>query len=815
MDYNTQIDVSALLTEALSENQERRQLAETNIEGLAAGNLGIFLTNLSKILSDESNPKGVRQLSATLIKNTILFTDKYKGQWEMLDQEIKQSVKQNVLSTLASGDKDIRKAAGLAIASICKLELPLGQWQEIISTLCQTSSNENKFIQLASITTLGYISQEVSVKDLNESQQGEILSCFYEILSKNEDLEVQQVTIAAMLNFIPYMKRFFENKEQRTLILSVIFKSTNSSDLKIRASSIQCILEIGRLYYDYIEENLSDFLSVTKLHMLSDDESIAILAYEFWCSIGDIEIARLDAKKTHYPCRNYCNQSYSELLSVITQHLLTVNSVTEESWNLSKAASCLLSILSQCCEYNLIQEVINFITKNMSQHTQLAKEASILSFGAILETRHKEKMADLVISSVDNLLTFLNDKETSSSLKETTSWVIEKIAEIYGEEFEKHIELFDRLLENLLLFLTQSKRKVICHICNSLHYFAHAFKPAEGQNSNILSKHMKNILETLLKLAYTKGSYDQDDNVSMSCFYAIGSLIENSAPDTRIYIQSFFGNLIEAFKSTLDAKVFENDTMRFDYQAYIATSIEPCLISGYIDLTFDDAKEILYLIILTFKERRTVYEEGLMAASSVGLAIGAGFNALVPEFGPYLIHALNSVNETSLCKTAIHSTSDLIRSIGPAFRNYLDQIIPLIIGILSNTEADKSLKPHSFNVLTDVFVVCREGAFKYFNDVMELICSALEAATFLTDDIEDFENIEYFDSLREHILECVTCIFHTVKDLKREDDFKRYVVGIVAFINTINQKEYSPSIVRNKLKNSYNNYMHIHVLGVD
>lgn len=206
------MEISALLSEALSSEQQRRNQAELNIDNLATQNFGLFLANCSQILCDESKVKGVRQIASTLIKNMILYTPKYKGQWETLIPDIKFQIKQNVLSTLASNDKDIRKAAGFAVAGICKVELPLGEWQDIIEVLCQTSNNENKFIQLASITTLGYISQEVSTRDLNETQACLVLDCLYEMLNKTSDLELQEVSITAMLNFVPFMKRFFEVK---------------------------------------------------------------------------------------------------------------------------------------------------------------------------------------------------------------------------------------------------------------------------------------------------------------------------------------------------------------------------------------------------------------------------------------------------------------------------------------------------------------------------------------------------------------------------------------------------------------------------
>lgn len=790
------MEISQLLSEALSADQNKRNEAEMNIDFIATKNFGLFLINCSKELCDESKHKGIRQIASTLIKNMISYTPKYKGWWEQLDKDTKLQVKQHVLSTLASSDKDVRKAAGIAVAGICKVELPLGEWQDIIDILCQTSTNENKFIQLASVTTLGYISTEISTRDLNDEQVGKILNTLYTLLSNTSDFDLQDVCLNALLNFIPFIKRFFLNKDQKSLVLDIIYKYTQNQEIKLRIIAIQCLLEIVRQYYDNLEENIKDLLNTTKLHMLKDDESCAILAYEIWCSIGDIEIARIETKNYTLPCRNYCNAIYRELLEVIFQHLLTVaNSSNEDGWNLSKAASCLLSILSQCCEYQLIQEVIIFIGNNIGHNTSFNREAAILAFGAILDTRHKENMGTLVINSIETLINFLIDQTTPNSLKETTSWVIEKIAELYGESFLRNADLFDKLMNSIISLLPTSRRRVICHLCNAVHFFSTAFKPEEGQNSNLMSKHVKNLLELFLKLAFTPKSYDANDNVAMNSFFAIGSLVENAAPDTKFIIQSFFNDLFEAFKSTLNPKFFENDKMRYDYQAYIASSLETCFICGYLQLNFVSAKEILGVIIMTFTERKNVYEEGLMAASGLALCVGQEFEPLIKDFGSYLVYALNSISDTSLCKTAIHSTSDLIRSIGSSFSLYLDQIIPIILNILSNTEADKILKPHSFNVITDVFITCKETVFNYFKDIMELIGSALEAATYLPEDKEDFENIEYFESLREQILECLTCIFQTVKDMKREEDFKRFVLPIVNFINTINGKQYSHSTV--------------------
>jgi importin subunit beta-1 len=573
----------------------------------------------------------------------------------------------------------------------------------------------------------------------------------------------------------------------------MIFKFISSNNIKLRTLSIQCLLEVGRQFYDFIEDQIDNISPTIKYLMINDEESCSILAYEFWCSIGDIEIARKTSKG--YTCRNICNKVYRDLLEVIFKHLSQGNVNSDDSWNLPKAASTLLSILSQCCDYNLINEVIGFIGNNINQNNTLAKEASILAFGSILDTVHKECMAGLVINSIETLMNFLLDKNSPSSLKDATAWTLEKIADLYGDEFAKHGDLFDKLIYSITELLTNSSKRITCHLCKCIHYFSEHFRPIDGQVSSIFSKHVKSLLDIFLKLAFTPKSYDSDNNVAMNCFYVIGSIVENSAPDNKFIISSFFGYLVEAFKSTFIPSNFADNKMRYDYQAYIAASMEPCLITGYLELNFENAKELLSYIITTFKERGCVYEEGLMAASAIAIAIGAEFEPLVKEFGSYVIYALNSISDTSLCKTAIHSISDLIRSIGPHFSPYLEQIIPIILSILSNTEADKILKPHSFNVISDIFITCRDTAFLYFDNIMGLIGSALEAATLIPEDKEDSENIEYFEQLREHIIECLTCIFQTVKDLKKEENFKSFVPCIVNFINRINSNEYNPTTV--------------------
>jgi hypothetical protein len=86
------MEISKILQEALSGDYERRTQAEFEIDAIASQNFGLFLLSCSVELSDESKPKPIRQIASTIIKNMIVYTPKYKGQWERVDPEIKVKI---------------------------------------------------------------------------------------------------------------------------------------------------------------------------------------------------------------------------------------------------------------------------------------------------------------------------------------------------------------------------------------------------------------------------------------------------------------------------------------------------------------------------------------------------------------------------------------------------------------------------------------------------------------------------------------------------------------------------------------------------
>ena len=254
--------LSLFLENALNPDINIRKQAEDKINSICQQNFGGFLLELSKKISTEQEKKMVRQMSAVLIKN-MLNREEYSPQWFNLNEEIKSVVKNNILSTLASNDIDIRKSAALTVAGICKLEIPAKQWLNIFDTLSSTSQNQDINIQLSSLTCLEYIFEEIKQSDLPLEISAKLLNTFYSLLNNDkigDDLAFY--SLKAILKFLPFIKEFLKQTEQKDKFYDLINKYVRHKEQNVREVSLKIFIELARLYYDTFEnyiEKIYDF----------------------------------------------------------------------------------------------------------------------------------------------------------------------------------------------------------------------------------------------------------------------------------------------------------------------------------------------------------------------------------------------------------------------------------------------------------------------------------------------------------------------------------------------------------------------------
>jgi len=245
-----------LITNALSSEKQVRETAEKSLLELAVANSRKFLFNLATELADEGKQTPCRQMAALLMKNFISINEKSKQIWINLENNSKDQIKNLILSTLASQNKNVRKAAGLLIAAICKVDLPLTEkWPNLISSLCSNSYNENLNIRHAAIESLGYLCEELNNKSIDPLSVDSILSALIKnITEKQINDEILFTALNAFLHCLPLAEKNFSKPNELEIIMNALFDvcGNNMSKDSILQKVSQILIDICEIYYDFI-----------------------------------------------------------------------------------------------------------------------------------------------------------------------------------------------------------------------------------------------------------------------------------------------------------------------------------------------------------------------------------------------------------------------------------------------------------------------------------------------------------------------------------------------------------------------------------
>lgn len=256
-----------LFSNALSSDKQTREAAEKTLSDLASENPTKFLINLSSELADEGKKTPCRQMAAALMKNFITISNKTKEIWINLENSAKEKIKAAILSTLASQEKNVRKAAGMVIAGICKVDLPLAEkWPHLISTLVSNSENSNLNIRHAAIECLGYMCEELSLKIIDSTAMDSILSAIIKNITEKEiNTEILYTALNAFLHCLPLTEKNFSKQNELQIIMNALFEvcTNNMNNDSILEKISQIFIEVCGIYYDHIADYIAKFAEFT------------------------------------------------------------------------------------------------------------------------------------------------------------------------------------------------------------------------------------------------------------------------------------------------------------------------------------------------------------------------------------------------------------------------------------------------------------------------------------------------------------------------------------------------------------------------
>ncbi len=99
-------------------------------------------------------------------------------------------------------------------------------------------------------------------------QANEILTAVCKGIRDNNN-EIKVAALTALYNALEFVKVNFEKEVERNYIMEVVCGSTMCPEVKVRISSLECLVRIADLYYDKLAPYMQRIfnVSISPLHM--------------------------------------------------------------------------------------------------------------------------------------------------------------------------------------------------------------------------------------------------------------------------------------------------------------------------------------------------------------------------------------------------------------------------------------------------------------------------------------------------------------------------------------------------------------------
>jgi hypothetical protein len=98
------------------------------------------------------------------------------------------------------------------ISGIAKIEFEYDAWPDLFHILISTADNPQKSYRISSLTTIGYIGQEVNERKITDDKKSELLNALLQNIYKENDEEVLEIALEAFKNFSFIITNIIQNK---------------------------------------------------------------------------------------------------------------------------------------------------------------------------------------------------------------------------------------------------------------------------------------------------------------------------------------------------------------------------------------------------------------------------------------------------------------------------------------------------------------------------------------------------------------------------------------------------------------------------
>ena len=793
-----------LFQKCLSPDNQIRYSGEQELSNYCFNNFYPTLKEICSIITSNQSPDTVRQFGGTFLKY-IFNNESYINLWNNLPQEEIDLVKTGLMGSLASENRNISKTCSLAIAALAKVEIPKG-WK-VIDVLYNTAHHDNENYRITSLFTLGNILDFLGAK-LKQEEINYILGA----LTNNMDIKLNpkiiETAIGAFKNIIKYIENNFKNEKQRDYIINTLDNIMNINYINqiglnenVQKDILITFIDIMKYYTIYMQKSFSKIAEISFRYIHCNNQLLSTLAIEIWCTVCDSELLI----KSNILTPNYQDTLNNSIIRIIQERPNSFD-LTDE-WTPTKAAIALinsliqvknkkvqermLTYISECLNNDLLKKEGGFsvLTQNEKRTILIIKQNAFLIYRGVLIS--EDLSSDIIMSSLQKIIEELKNNN-SLPIGESIAICLIVICKYHFDIINNDEKIFDQFLEQILQLLEfhiNNKKIELCILYALKNIF-------NNSKSSYYDKHLANIINILMNIAYSKGSYDKDCNVTLLSTFLTSKIIEicDDTEENKKIIQLFFAKLYSLFEESLNINNFTNNLEQYCYQDCLISIIASCSQFQKITMNKIQIECIFKIIEQTIIQRNGLYTEAISALGSLSYFGIDNFSVIKDKVMQYILIALEDRHSSSLCYQGLLAADDIIRALGIEVITVIPKIVEKIQKIINDPEVQRGLKIKCFPVYNDIFLIPDKSVGEYLNNVMNLLVDGINGTKDPPNKDDNSEILEYYGEFREKIVELLTGVFLFLSEQNQTNIFSQYIDGFIRYLSKIVEPEYNPEI---------------------
>ncbi|KAK9809817.1 hypothetical protein WJX73_009625 [Symbiochloris irregularis] len=792
-------DLTSFLQSTQAVSAEHRVAAEQYLQQFEDHHFPDYLLSLTNEIANSSKPAESRQIAGVLLKNALSPTQAVKraklpANWAAVPAAAKQQIKSTLLSTLATEVPVARHSAALVIAKVAALELPTGQWPDLITTLRSHMERDppNSGLRQSTLEALGYICEEAVTLDeevLDQEQVNSVLTAIVQGIGKTEaDPAVRLAATVALQNALEFAETNFEAQAERDYLMQVVCEGTIAQDSRVREASFECLAGIAGLHYSKLVPYISEIFKLTQQAIQHDEEGVAKQAIEFWCTICEEELDLQedgDAGDSSAINHHFTQQALEHLVPLLLKQLMKQEEGQDKDdglWNLSMAAGTCLGLVASVVGDHIINLVMPFVQENIPKkggpEDWRCREAATFAFGSVLEGPSVAQLAKLAASGMQFLLAALSDD--NAQVRHTTAWTIGRILEfVHGASTDLPLITAELLLpiKDSLLQHMQDEPHIAEKVCYALGQLAAGFKDTRGGATSPLTPFFDTLLQALLSTALKAGA-EGEAQLQLQAFEAINEFVRSASADTLVTVQQLTPIILSRLHQTLpqqgQAPLANMSPERLSdlqgllcgvLQVVVQKLSETDAGKGYVMQLADQCIHTLMAVFAA--NASTVHEEAMLAVGALTYACGTSFAKYLQALFPVIQVGLQNTAEGAVCQVTVGVLGDVCRAVEQQIAPFCDNVMHILLSNLQSNTVPRELKPQILSAFGDIALALGDQFEKYLTHVLQVLHRA-EELSIQQQQTNDEAVFEYNNLLRMGIFEAFSGIFNGMSPAKCE-----------------------------------------------